>query len=193
MTISGAPTTAVYGTPINLAGSLNPVNAESGTATYTWLVNNTAVATGTSTAAQNYSFNYSFTPAQVGSYTVTLNVTDAAGDTGTTSVTFGVTQAPLTAAAVSVTDNGGVYDFAQYPVTAATVTGVAATARSPASATVSLSYTYYDAATSTSLGSTAPTNAGSYTVVATFAGDTDYPRPTARPWTSASRQAARPA
>ena len=37
-----------------------------------------------------------------------------------------------------------------------------------------LSYAYYNVSTSTSLGGTAPTSAGSYTVIATFAGNNNY-------------------
>ena len=113
-------------------------------------------------------------PTNAGSYSV---VATFAGDTnyqGVTSapVDFTISAAPLTAAAVSVTDNGGVYDFAQYPVTAATVTGVGGEGTIASFGSSLLSYTYYTG--STSLGSTAPTNAGSYSVVATFAGDTNY-------------------
>ena len=86
-------------------------------------------------------------------------------------VNFTISAAP-TAAHVSVTDNGGIYDFAQYPVTAATVTGVGGEGTIASFGSSLLSYTYYTG--STSLGSTAPTNAGSYSVVATFAGDTNY-------------------
>ncbi len=50
----------------------------------------------------------------------------------------------------------------------------------------SLSYTYYDVSTSTSLGSAAPTNAGSYTVVAHYAGSTDYTAADRRQCPSAS-------
>ena len=113
-------------------------------------------------------------PTNAGSYSV---VATFAGDTnyqGVSSapVDFTISAAPLTAAAVSVTDNGGVYDFAQYPVTAATVTGVGGEGTIASFGSSLLSYTYYTG--STSLGSTAPTNAGSYSVVATFAGDTNY-------------------
>ena len=78
----------------------------------------------------------------------------------------------MTATAVSVTDNGGVYDFAQYPVTAATVTGVGGEGTIASFGSSLLSYTYY--AGSTSLGSTAPFAPGSYTVVAHYAGSSNY-------------------
>ncbi len=73
---------------------------------------------------------------------------------------------------VSVTDAGGTYNASAYAATSATVTGVDGTLASFGDG--SLSYTYYDVSTSTSLGSTAPTNAGSYTVVAHYASSTDY-------------------
>ena len=85
---------------------------------------------------------------------------------------------------VSVTDAGGTYNASAFAATGATVTGVDSTIASFGNS--SLSYTYYDVSTSTSLGSTAPTNAGSYTVVATYAGSAITPRPTARPCPSAS-------
>ena len=73
---------------------------------------------------------------------------------------------------VSVTDAGGTYNASAYAATGATVTGVDGSLASFGDG--SLSYTYYDVLTSTSLGSTAPTNAGSYTVVAHYAGSADY-------------------
>ena len=73
---------------------------------------------------------------------------------------------------MSVTDSGGTYEALVFPTTAATVTGVGGTIASFGSPL--LSYAYYDVSTSTSLGSTAPTNAGNYTVTATFAGNSNY-------------------
>ena len=110
-------------------------------------------------------------PTNAGSYTV---VAHYAGSTDYTAadgaaVPFSIAQATPS---VSVTDAGGTYNASPYPATGATVTGVDGTLASFGDG--SLSYTYYDVSTSTSLGSAAPTNAGSYTVVATYAGSTDY-------------------
>ncbi len=74
---------------------------------------------------------------------------------------------------VNVIDNGGTYNGNPFPATA-TVTGVSGTAGSTLE-NVGLTLTYYSGSTATGTPlSGAPVNAGTYTVVASFAGSTDY-------------------
>ena len=104
-TITGAPSpSTVYGSTVNLGST---VTGESGAVTYTWYVNyngggNSEVESGTGSAFDAYSF----TPSAVGSYTVTLDVSDTADDTGTASASFSVTPATAT---ISV-GYSGIYD-----------------------------------------------------------------------------------
>ena len=76
---------------------------------------------------------------------------------------------------VSVTDAGGTYDGSPFAVTDASVTFDGTTIASFGDS--SLSYTYYvgDGTSGTDLGSSAPTDAGTYSVVAHFAGYGQYP------------------
>ncbi|HEX4795388.1 MAG TPA: type VI secretion system tube protein Hcp [Humisphaera sp.] len=81
----------------------------------------------------------------------------------------GITLAPLgaVAPAVSVTDNGGIYNGTPQGVTAATAKAGSTTLATLGSP--SLSFTYYIGSLPAGTGSaTAPTNAGTYTVVAHF-------------------------
>jgi hypothetical protein len=119
-------------------------------------------------------------PTDVGTYTVVADFTsnDSHYTNGSTQQTFNITQATPT---VSVTDNGGVYSGNPYAATDATASGVGGTALA-AFGDSSLSYTYDDATLNkdgtytlgTSLGSNAPVNAGTYAVVAHYAGSNDY-------------------
>jgi hypothetical protein len=88
---------------------------------------------------------------------------------------------------VQVTDAGGPYSGNPYPATDAKVTGVGTDGVIASFGDASLSYTYYQG--TTALGG-APTGAGSYTVVAHYAGSANYkaadsappsPSPSARP------------
>jgi RHS repeat-associated protein len=105
----------------------------------------------------------------------TLSVTFTPRDTtdylaATKSVSINVRQAIPT---VSVTDAGGTYNGSPFPATA-TVAGVNG---SPAASLegISPALTYYvGSAVSGSSSSTAPSAVGTYTVVASFAGSTDY-------------------
>ena len=111
-------------------------------------------------------------PTAAGAYTV---VASFAGSTDYTfasdSTTFTISQAMPT---VAVTENGGTYNGSPFSASA-TVTGLSG----PAAGTlegVSPTFEYYvgSGIGGTDLGSTAPTAAGTYTVVASFAGSTDY-------------------
>ena len=108
-------------------------------------------------------------PINPGTYSVTATYIGDANHTGSTSgsIAFSISQAtPL----ITLTDAGGVYNGSAYPATA-TVTGLNnASITSPA-----VTLLYYAGATISGTGSSiAPMTAGTYTVVATFAGNTDY-------------------
>jgi hypothetical protein len=106
-------------------------------------------------------------PASAGTYTVVASFAGSADYTAASASTnFTIGTATPT---VNVSDAGGTYNGSQYPATA-TVTGVKG---GPASSLegASLVLTYF--AGNTTLPG-APTGAGSYTVVASFAGSPDY-------------------
>ncbi len=111
-------------------------------------------------------------PTTVGTYTVLASFIGSTDFTsGTTSTTFTITPATPT---VSVTDNGGTYNSSGFPATD-TVAGVNQVAGASLEGTTP-SLTYYSGtsvSTSTQL-SGAPANVGTYTVLASFAGSTDY-------------------
>ncbi len=111
-------------------------------------------------------------PSTAGTYTV---VASFPGSTDYTSAsaqtTFTIAKATPT---VSVSDAGGTYNGNPFPATDS-VTGISGVAGSSLEG-VSPTLTYYvgTGTGGTNLGSTAPTTAGTYTVVASFAGSTDY-------------------
>ena len=72
---------------------------------------------------------------------------------------------------VNITDAGGTYNGSAFPVTAVSITGAGGLDDSNVN-DVTLDYVNTD--TNTDLGSTAPTNAGDYSVTADFAGSNDY-------------------
>jgi streptogramin lyase len=112
-------------------------------------------------------------PANAGTYTVVASFAGSADYTSATSTafTFTISKAMPT---VAVTDAGGTYTGNPFPATA-TVKGISG---SPGTTleNVGLTFTYYvgSGTSGTNLGSTAPSSAGTYTVVAAFAGSTDY-------------------
>ncbi len=80
---------------------------------------------------------------------------------------------------IAVSDAGGTYNGNPYPATG-TVAGLNGVPGAKLE-TVGLTYTYYSGSTATGTPlSGAPTNAGTYTVVASFAGSTDYSAGTAQ-------------
>ena len=123
------------------------------------------------TAATNFVINSATqitATSPAGTGTVDVTVTTAGGTSADSSADkFGYMAAPV----VTVTDAGGTYTGNPFAATAASVTGTGgntiASFGSP-----SLSYAYFHG--TTPLGSVAPTSVGSYTVVATFAGNSDY-------------------
>jgi hypothetical protein len=121
-----------------------------------------STVTGTGSAAA---------PVGAGTYTV---VASFAGSPDYTSAsdqtTFTIGKATPT---VSVTDVGGTYNGSPFPATA-TVTGVSGTAGVSLEG-VAPTFVYYVGSTISGTGSTnAPVGAGTYTVVASFAGSPDY-------------------
>src|SRR5262249_20616661 len=102
-----------------------------------------------------------------------VTATDNAGDTITRSYTLTIGQATPT---VSVSVAGGIYNGSPFTATA-TVTGVDNVARSSLEGvSPTLDYRQMDGQGNliADLGATAPTDAGSYTVTASFASSADY-------------------
>jgi hypothetical protein len=115
-------------------------------------------------------------PTAVGTYTVVASFAGTADYAATTAqVTFSISQATPTIKPTA----GGTYSGAAIPATA-TITGVSGTAGTTLEG-VGLTFTYYKgtSATGTPL-SGAPTAAGTYTVVVSFAGSADYKAATAQ-------------
>ena len=84
---------------------------------------------------------------------------------------------------VSVTDGGGTSSTLAFPATSATVAGTASDGTIASFGSSSLSYTYYSGTYATEAALTAanppalsgaPSVVGSYTVLATYAGSTNY-------------------
>ena len=111
-------------------------------------------------------------PVTAGTYTVVASFAGSADYAAAQSqpVTFTITKAAPT---VTVTDAGGTYNGLPYAVTNADVTGVPSDGAIASFGDPSLSYTYYAEPANTALAG-APTNAGTYAVVATFAGNSNY-------------------
>ena len=117
-------------------------------------------------------------PIQAGNYTVEATFPGSTDYSSISSVAnFTISRL---SPAVSVTDGDGTFDNAPYTASA-TVTGVSGTATASLEG-VSPALTYYagPTATGTPLAG-APTDAGTYTVVASFAGSTDYTSNTSPP------------
>ena len=133
---------------------------ESVTPTLLYYAGATASGTGSATA-----------PFQAGTYTA---VATFAGSTDYTSASASVifTVAKVTST-VTVADAGGHYNGSPFPATA-TVTGLSGVVGTSLEG-VAPTLLYYEGATAGGTGSaTAPTAGGTYTVVATFPGSTDY-------------------
>ena len=106
-------------------------------------------------------------PSTAGTYTVAANFagsTDYAPASGQSTFTI-ATATPI----VSVTDAGGTYTGNPYPATATVNGGASLEGVSP-----TLTYYVGNGTGGTNLGGTAPSTAGTYTVVASFAGSADY-------------------
>ncbi len=131
-------------------------------------------------------FDTSTLPASAAPYTVTYNYAgDAIFPAATTTSAVTVSRDTPT---VNVTDSSGTYKNSAFDATA-TVTGLDG---SPGSSLEGIApeLTYYAGITATgSPLSGAPTDAGTYTVVASFAGSTDYVANTAAPVTFTIRRA----
>ena len=109
-------------------------------------------------------------PTNVGTYTVVAHYAGSvdyfAADSNP--VTFDITKATPT---VGATDAGGVYTSFAFPASA-TVTGVGTDSTLASSSNAALTFIYYvgSGTTGANLGDVAPTNVGTYTVVAHYAG-----------------------
>ncbi len=136
---------------------------ETVTPTVTYYSGTSVSGTGTSSA-----------PSTVGTYTVLASFVGSADYTsGSASTTFSITSATPT---VTVSDSGGIATSSPatpYPATAmvAGVSHIAGTSLE----TVTPSVTYYSGTSVTGTGTTsAPSTVGTYTVLASFVGSTDY-------------------
>ncbi len=114
-------------------------------------------------------------PTNAGTYTVVAGFAGSQ-DYGSASIsaTFTIGQAAPT---VTVTDAGGMFDGSPFPATATIAGVVSGVDNTPGSSLegVPLVLTYYVGANTNGTAlSGAPTNAGSYTVVTSFAGSLDY-------------------
>jgi hypothetical protein len=126
----------------------------SGSFAFTYYVGSTASGNGSSTA-----------PSSAGTYTVVVDFTStdpnyATGPTDSAPVTFTIGQATPT---VTVVDVGGTYNGNPFAASGT------ATGAGDVTVSGSFAFTYYAGGTANGQGSsTAPTNAGTYTVVAAF-------------------------
>ncbi len=112
-------------------------------------------------------------PTQVGTYTVRASFAGSADyESGTALVSFTITQATPS---VTVADAGGTYSGAPFAATGAVagVSGSASTSLEGVTPTLAY-YSGTDPLDSATLLSAAPTQAGSYTATASFAGSADY-------------------
>jgi hypothetical protein len=154
--------TGYAATPLVTGIDANPVaSLESVTPTLAYYAGSTVTGTPSSTA-----------PTDVGTYTVVASFAGsddyAAADSAPT--TFSITAATPT---VTVTDAGGVYNGSTYDATPLVAGADANPVASLEGVTPTLAYYSGSTATGTPLVS-APTDAGTYTVVASFAGSDDY-------------------
>src|SRR5262249_40451793 len=112
-----------------------------------------------------------FTPDVAGTYVVLVSATDSVGQSSNPqSINIQVQRATPT---VTVSDPGGTYNGNSFAVTA-TVTGVKGVAVASLEGVTPTLTSYVGNSASGTGSSTAPTNAGTYTVVASFAGSADY-------------------
>jgi hypothetical protein len=172
-----------YGTAsVTLSGSLAngdlaPPDTESVQITLDGVTQSAAFGTG---GAFSTTFGTSTLPASATPYTVTYSyASDANFAAAATTSTVTVGQATPT---VSVTDSGGTYDGSAFAATASVTGASGQAASSLEGVTPALTYFVGSTATGTPLAG-APTDAGTYTVVATFAGSADYAAHTSAPVT----------
>ncbi len=137
-----------------------------GTFAFTYYVGSTATGLGTSTV-----------PSMAGTYTVVAAFTSSNPDysnADSNPLTFTISQATPV---VTVIDAGGVFNGSQFPATATIAGVVSGVDNTPGSSLegVPLTLTYYVGTNTTGTPLPgAPSTAGSYTVVASFAGSQDY-------------------
>ena len=129
---------------------------------------------GTGTSGTNLG---STAPSVVGTYTVVANFAGSTDFTAASStpLTFNITKATPT---VTVSDAGGTFTGNPFPATAQVNGGATLESVTP-----TLTYFVGTGTSGTNLGGTAPSAAGTYTVVANFAGSTDYASASSTPVT----------
>jgi hypothetical protein len=154
------------------------ITASNGTGNKTMMVSNYN-AGGTGLALPSISTNtvtFNSTPTATGTVSFDVTATDTVTGTAMQHYSFSINQATPS---VSVSDAGGTYTANSYPASA-TVTGISGLPGSTLEG-VGLTLTYYSGTylTVSNLppsggSSTAPSQAGSYTVLASFPGSGDY-------------------
>jgi hypothetical protein len=162
----GTASVTISGTLAN--GSKAPPDTESVPITLDGVTQPAPIGTA---GAFSTTFDTSTLPASATPYTVTYSYAgDANFAAATTTSTVTVSKDTPT---VKVTDSGGTYNGAAFDATA-TVTGAGGSAASSLEG-VAPTLTYYAGATAAGTPlSSAPIDAGTYTVVASFAGSADY-------------------
>src|SRR5262249_44943806 len=139
----------------NAAGNFYPL-------TYSWTVTRPDKSTFTLTGT-----SATFTPTAVGNYSVRLTVSDEHGYSVSRTATDAVSNVAPT---VSVSDAGGTYNGTPFPASA---TAVGSDGKTPVAGSFSFAY-YTGSSASGTPSATAPTNPGTYTVVATFTSSDPY-------------------
>jgi hypothetical protein len=164
------PATGNVGSPVTLSATATNAAGNFYPLTYTWTVtgpNGTTLTTLTGASA-------TFTPAAVGNYGVRLTVTDEDRFSVSRTATEAVANVAPT---VSVSDVGGAYNGNPF---SASATAVGLDGTTPVAGSFSFAY-YAGSSASGTPSAIAPTNPGTYTVVATFtSSDPNYGNGTAQ-------------
>ena len=135
----------------------------------------TATETGTSTSSANGLYTrtdvFNVTGLACGDHSLTASFHDPAGNFGDSQSAGGNVTVSRATPTVTVSDAGGTYNSTSFPATGASVTGVGSDGTIASFGDPSLSYVYYQ---NGALLAGTPTNAGSYAVVAEYAGSANY-------------------
>lgn len=177
ITTAAEPTTTPFGSPIADQATVSGGFSPTGTVTFNLYLNASAIGTplftDTETLSGGVATSKGFTPTTTGTYywVATYN-----GDPGNASTTSNPAAAPATVnqatPRIGVADAGGTYNGSSFPATV-TLAGVNGPVTSLEGVSPTLTY-YAGSSASGSPLSGAPIDAGTYTVVANFAGSADY-------------------